>query len=106
MSNRDALAAYLADMAAGLQTARPLHLLADVVLTMPEDDERLQTLASLAIRNGRFTPGAATEHAIRGFAGTTREACQAFLNTLVQIAKDDALARARSHGFLPPRRPP
>ena len=85
--------------------AQALELLAEFMRVLPEDDERLLTLATLAVRDGQFVPGPAAEHALSRFAGTSREACVAFLDNLVRIARDDALARARAHGRLPPARP-
>jgi hypothetical protein len=85
--------------------AHALELLADFVLTLPEDDERLLMLATLAVRNGLFVAGAGTEHALNQFDRTSREACDAFLTNLVRIARDDALTSARAHGHLPPQRP-
>jgi hypothetical protein len=85
--------------------ARALELLADLVRVLPEDDERLLILGTLVVRGGQFAPGPASEHALTQFAGTSREACDTFLTSLVPIARDDALARARAHGHLPPRRP-
>jgi hypothetical protein len=85
--------------------AHALELLAEVVRDLPEDDERLQMLVTLAVRNGQFVPGPAADHALTRFAGTSREACDAFLTTLVHAARDDALERARDHGILPPKRP-
>jgi hypothetical protein len=85
--------------------AQALELLAELVRDLPEDDERLLLLGTLAVRDGQFVPGAATEHALTQFASTSREGCDAFLTTLVQIARADALARARAHGHLPPQRP-
>jgi hypothetical protein len=82
-----------------------LELLVDVVRDLPEDDERLQMLATLAVRHGQFAPGPAADHAITRFAGASREVCDTFLTTLVHIALDDALGRARDHGVLPPKRP-
>jgi len=35
------------------------------------------------------------EHALMQFAAASVEACNAFLTTLVEIARDDAIARAR-----------
>jgi len=87
------------------RTRRPLDLLAEVVQDLPEDDERLMVLETLAVRDGQFVPGAATEHALTQFASTSREACDAFLTMLVRVARDDAIARARTHGHLPPQRP-
>ncbi len=85
--------------------AQALDLLAEVVQDLPEDDERLMVLETLAVRDGQFVPGAATEHALTQFASTSREACDAFLTMLVRVARDDAIARARTHGHLPPQRP-
>jgi hypothetical protein len=48
-----------------------LELLADVVRDLPEDDERLQTLVTLAVRHGQFTPGPAADYAITRFTGAS-----------------------------------
>src|SRR5688572_24412297 len=85
--------------------AEALELLAARVRDLPEDDERLLLLGTLTVRNGQFVPGPAAEHALMQFAAASVEACDAFLTTLVQIARDDAIARARAHGHLPPERP-
>ena len=75
MANREAFVTYLLDTAAqsrepnarargfssAVDTARSLELLANLVLSLPEHDERLQMLASLTVCEHRFTPGAATE---------------------------------------------
>src|ERR1700687_2050285 len=82
-----------------------LELLVDVVRDLPEDDERLLMLVTLAVRHGQFAPGPAADHAITRFAGASRKVCDTFLTTLVHIALDDALGRARDHGVLPPKRP-
>ena len=82
-----------------------LELLADVVRDLPEDDERLQMLVTLAVRHGQFAPGPAADHALTRFAGASRAVCDSFLTTLVQVARDDALGRARDHGVLPPKGP-
>jgi hypothetical protein len=84
--------------------ANALDLLADLLRALPEDDERLLMLRTLAVRNGRFEPGAGAEHALNQFAGASTEECDAFLTNLVRIVRDDALARARAHGHLPPDR--
>ena len=87
------------------ERAHALELLADVVRDLPEDDERLQLLVTLVVRHGQFAPGPAADHALTRFAGTSREVCDTFLTTLVHVARDDALRRARDHGVLPPKRP-
>ncbi len=85
--------------------AAALVLLAEFVRSLPEDDHRLLMLATLAVRNGEFVPGPGAAHAVSQFAGTSPEACSAFLDNLVRTARDDALMRARAHGHLPPDRP-
>jgi hypothetical protein len=84
--------------------ARALELLADHVGALAEDDERLLMLGALAIRGADFTPGPGAEHALNQFIGTSREECETFLIRLSHIARDDALARAREFGYLPPLR--
>ena len=118
-SARDPFIAYLlvhATMLRGHQVApaaaallaehvNTLELLVDVMRDLPEDDERLLMLVTLAVRHGQFTPGPAADHAITGFTGASRAVCDTFLTTLVHIARDDALGRARDHGILPRERP-
>jgi len=119
LSARDPLAAYLL-VQAGLLRKRELHPvlaghaveqaqvlegLAAFVRSLPESDERLLLLGTLAVRNGQFVPGGGAQHAIARFVGPSPEACDTFLTNLVHIARDDALARARAHGVLPPLRP-
>ena len=82
-----------------------LELLADVVRDLPEDDERLHMLVTLAVRHGQFAPGPAADHALTRFTGASRAVCDTFLTTLLHVARDDALGRARDHGILPPKRP-
>ena len=82
---------------------RALEQLADYVSGLPEDDERLLVIGTLAVRDGEFVPGPATEHALGQFTGASVDDCDAFLAQLSHIARDDALARAREFGFLPPR---
>ena len=83
--------------------APAIELLANYVRDLAEDDERLLQLGTLAVRGGEFLPGPATEHALSQFTGATVDECATFLSRLSHIARDDALARAREFGFLPPR---
>jgi hypothetical protein len=85
--------------------ASALVLLAEVVSALPADDDRVRAIGTLAVREGCFAPGPGVEHAISQFVDYTTEACDAFLTRLVRIARDDALARARASGHLPPLRP-
>ena len=85
--------------------AQALELLAELVRSLPDDDERMLVLSTLAVRGGRFAPGPGTEHALSQFEATSRGACDAFLTDMVRIARDDAIARARTRGHLPPERP-
>jgi hypothetical protein len=118
-SARDPLAAYLLVQAgllrrrelpsvlAGqtIEQAQVLDGLAAFVRSLPESDKRLFVLGTLAVRHGQFVPGGGAQHAIARFVGSSPEAGDAFLTNLVRIARDDALARARAHGVLPPLRP-
>jgi len=79
--------------------------LADVVRDLPEDDERLLMLVTLAVRHGKFAPGPAADHALTRFAGTSRELCDTFLTTLVHVVRADAPWRARDHSVLPSKPP-
>ena len=72
---------------------------------LPEDDERLHMLVTLAVRHGQFAPGPAADHALTRFTGASRAVCDTFLSTLVHVARNDALGRALDHGILPPKRP-
>ena len=101
-SRRDAVSAAAERLA---EHALALELLAEVVRDLPEDDERLQMLVTLAVRHGQFAPGPAADHALTRFTGASRAVCDTFLTTLVHVARDDALGRARDHGVLPPKRP-
>jgi hypothetical protein len=119
LSARDPLATYLLAQAGllrrrdlppvpaaqAVEQAQVLEGLATFVRGLPESDERLLLLGTLAVRGGEFVSGGAARHAIDRFVGTTPAACDAFLTTLAHIARDDALARARAHGLLPQRPP-
>jgi hypothetical protein len=85
------------------EQARALEFLADYVRDLAEDDERMLQLGTLAVRGGEFVPGPATEHALSQFTGASVDECATFLSRLSHIARDDAFARAREFGFLPPR---
>lgn len=54
--------------------AQALELLAEMVGSLPEDDERLLTLGTLTICKSQFAPGAGAEHALTQFAATSRDA--------------------------------
>src|SRR5260370_28743635 len=99
---RDAVPAAAERLA---EHAVALELLAEVARDLPEDDERLQMLVTLAVRHGQFVPGPAADHAPTRFVGTSREACDTFLTTLARVARDDALGHARDRAVLPPNRP-
>jgi hypothetical protein len=87
------------------RNAESLEALAEFVRNLADTNPRLLTLATLAVRDSEFVPGPGTEHALSQFGGTSAEACDAFLDSLVRTARDDALIRAREHGHLPPERP-
>ncbi len=83
--------------------AAALELLAEHVRRLPEDDERLLLLGTLAVRDDEFVPGPVAEHALTQFTGASVEEREVFLTQVSHIALDDALVRAREYGFLPPR---
>jgi hypothetical protein len=80
-------------------------LLAEFVRSLTDTNPGLLTLATLVVRDGEFVPGPGAEHAVSQFRGTSAEACDAFLDSLLRTARDDALIRAREQGRLPPQRP-
>src|SRR6266851_8498151 len=59
--------------------AQALELLAELVRSLPEDDERMLVLGTLAVRDGQFAPGPGTEHALSQFEATSRDAWDGFL---------------------------
>jgi hypothetical protein len=103
-SAHDPLAAYLLVQAALLrhsdlhavltahasEQAQVLEHLALLVRDLPESDERLVLLGTLAVRDGQFVPGGATRHAIATCMGSSPEACNTFLSALTRIAREDA----------------
>ena len=52
--------------------AQALELLAELVRFLPDDDERMLVLGTLAVRDGQFVPGPGTEHALSQFEATSR----------------------------------
>jgi hypothetical protein len=108
---RHAIAAYLLARASDERSpprpladhlhARALEELAALVLGLPDGDERLLTLGTLAVRDGAFVPGPATRRALARLQAGPASTYEAFLTRLVRVALEDALQRAREHGLLP-----
>jgi hypothetical protein len=101
---RESIISYLVTHAATLHP-EPIRLLVAHLRRLADDDERLLTLGTLAVRGGQFAPGPGTHHALTQFTGSTIEDCERFLSMLSRVARDDALAHARQRGFLPRQRP-
>jgi hypothetical protein len=75
-------AAALAEPGHPDKYVRALALLGELVRGLPEDDERLLSLATLGVRDGQFNPGPATQHALGQFVGSSVAECDAFLTRL------------------------
>ena len=85
--------------------AEALELLADLVRDLPEDDERLLLLGTLAVRNGQFVPGPAAGARLDAICRRVRRGMQRFPN---HPCRDRTRRRHRAgpaHGHLPPERP-
>ena len=88
--------------ARNLRAAAGLEELADHVLALPPDDERLQTLSRLAMTGEAFTPGQQTSYEIGRFRfhhGAV--GLDAFLDRLVELATADRGEQGRFGGRLP-----
>jgi hypothetical protein len=100
---RDKAAEYPDDQR-NAQCAAGLEELAEYVLGLPADDERVIELTTLGVRDGMFSPfpGSPAEHAIGRFRfHRGDEDCGQFLAELVRRMRDDALRFGREHGAIP-----
>src|SRR5258707_12624296 len=70
--------------------AQALELLADVVCTLPEDDERLLLLGTSVAGSLHLAQPASMR--LPSLLAFRAKLCDTFLTSLVQIARDDALA--------------
>jgi hypothetical protein len=74
-----------------LQSASALDQLADHVLTLSDDDDRLRELQRLAVEGDQFVPGQQTAYEIGRFHFfSTEVGFDAFLDWVVELARADA----------------
>ena len=84
-----------------LRAAHGLGELATHVLSLPAGDERIQELASLAVRDGVFSPYEEGSHEISRFRFHDQwESCDAFLSRLVGIMTRDQMQLAEDGGVF------
>jgi hypothetical protein len=85
--------------ARNLRSASALEALADYVLALPEDDERIQELARLAVEGETFVPGQQTAYEIGRFHFFSEESSfDAFLTWMVELAAADRNEHGRFGG--------
>jgi hypothetical protein len=83
------------------QSAAGLSELAKYVLALPDDDERIIDLTTLATREGVFMPFQEGSRITGRFRfGRPDQDCGAFLGELVRQTHRDALDFAREHGAI------
>lgn len=86
-----------------LRSAAALEALADYVLTLPDDDERIQALSRLAVEGEAFAPGQQTAYEIGRFHFFSEESSfDAFLSWLVELAESDRGESGRFGGKQAP----
>ena len=82
-----------------LRTAAALDELAEHVLALPEDDERLTTLERVAMEGEVFAPGQMTSYEIGRFRFFSDEpTLDAFLTNVVRLAEADRGEQGRFGG--------
>jgi hypothetical protein len=82
-----------------LRSAAALEALANFVLALPEDDERIQRLATIAVEGEAFVPGQQTAYEIGRFHFFSEESSfDAFLTWMVELAEADRGERGRFGG--------
>ncbi|MFL5760134.1 MAG: hypothetical protein ACJ789_10365 [Thermomicrobiales bacterium] len=76
--------------ARNLRSAAALEALAAYVLSLPEDDERIEALSRLAVEGEAFVPGQQTAYEIGRFHFFSEESSfDAFLTWMVELAEAD-----------------
>lgn len=82
--------------------AAGLEELADYILGLPEDDERLDILNQVAVTHDEFTPGQQTMYEIGRFRFHYAEtSLDGFLTHIARVAIADSEERGRFAGKLP-----
>ena len=86
-----------------LRSAAALEELADHILALPPDDERLQRLHTLAVEGETFLPGQQTAYEIGRFRFFSDEAgLDAFVDRIVELAVADRGEQGRFGGVQVP----
>jgi hypothetical protein len=89
--------------ARNLRSAAALEELADHVLALPPEDERLQRLQRLAVEGETFVPGQQTAYEIGRFRFFSDEAgLDAFVDRIVELAAADRGEQGRFGGIQVP----
>jgi hypothetical protein len=82
-----------------LRSASALDALAGYVLALPEDDDRIQELARLAVEGQTFVPGQQTAYEIGRFHFFSEDSSfDAFLTWMVELAAADRNEHGRFGG--------
>jgi hypothetical protein len=85
--------------ARNLRSAAALDELAEHVLSLPPEDERLQRLRTVAVEGEAFVPGQQTAYEIGRFRFFTDEAgLDAFVDRIVELAEADRGEQGRFGG--------
>jgi hypothetical protein len=89
--------------ARNLRSAAALEALAQFILDLPEDDERIQTLSRIAVEGQSFVPGQQTAYEIGRFHFFSEESSfDAFLTWMVELAEADRSEHGRFGGRQAP----
>ncbi len=85
-----------------IQSAEGLEALAEYILSLPEDDERLQELERITISGGRFEPGQQAHFAIARFRfHEPSVSTDGFLTRIVELQRTDLAEMGHFGGRLP-----
>lgn len=85
-----------------IQSAEGLEALAEYVLTLPDDDERIEELHRIAVSGGRFEPGQQAHFAIARFRfHEASVSTDAFLTRIVELQRADLAEMGHFGGRLP-----
>ena len=100
--SRNQKAAEYPEDARNAQGAAALRGLTGYILRLPEDDERIRELGTLAVRGGVFMPFEEGQRIISryGFDDPKADA-DGFLTGLAAVTRREAVRFAREHGELP-----
>lgn len=88
--------------ARNIQSAEGLEALAEYVLTLPDDDERIQELGRIAVAGGRFEPGQQAHFAIARFRfHEVSVSTDGYLSRIVELQRADLTEMGNFGGRLP-----